>query len=126
MTMRRFFAGLLAFGVALGCTYAQTRTKESLRSLAGVYVHVLPLARELEAGGLTTKQVQAEVESSVRRAGIMVYPEPQAGEGSANLAVVIDCVKHPQGPLIYSVEVSLIQQATLVRLPQAGIFAAQT
>jgi hypothetical protein len=43
--------------LAIGA-FAQTKPRESLHGLHGVFVCVVPLDRALEAGGLTAKQVQ--------------------------------------------------------------------
>jgi hypothetical protein len=107
-------------------SYTQTLPRESLRGLHGVFVHVLPVGKDVEAGGLSTTQVESSVKKALRNADIEVFSEPQPADGSANLAVVIDIVKHPQGPYIYAVEVSLLQQVHLARTGEAKPFPAQT
>jgi hypothetical protein len=124
--MKRFiclFVGLLVFVVGAN---SQTRSTESLRGLRGLFVYVDPLNKDLESGGLSKSQVQTEVEAILRRSSIIIESEPQSSESFANLAIVIDTVKHRQGPLIYSVEVSLLQKVRLARTPDAGVFPAQT
>jgi hypothetical protein len=116
---------LLSLGAAL-ISHPETRPKESLRGLHGVYVHVLSVGKDVEAGGLSTIQVQNAVEKALRQAGITVYREPQPVDGSANLGIVIDIVKHPQGPYLYGVEVSLLQEVHLARTKEAEPFPAQT
>ena len=69
-------------------SYSQTRPRESLRGLNGVYV---------EAGGVSTSNVQKAVETQLREAGIPLHSEPQPADGSANLAIIINTIKHPQG-----------------------------
>lgn len=123
---RKFFAlAVLSLLVALG-SYSQTRPKESLRGLHGVFVYVHPVGKDVEAGGLSTIQVQNAVEKALRQAGITVYPEAQPADGSANLVIIVDIVKHPQGPYLYSVGVELLQEVHLARTHEADPFPAQT
>ena len=105
---------------------AQTRPRESLRGLPGVYVYVHPVEKDVEAGGLLRSQIQSAVEGALRKAGITIYSEPQPADGSANLTIVVDTIKHPQGPYLYSVEVSLLQEVHLARRREPDPFPAQT
>jgi hypothetical protein len=105
---------------------AQTRPRESLRGLHGVYLYVAPVAKEVEAGGLTAAQVKKVSEKALKDAGLEIYSEPQPPEGSANVAVTIDLVKYSDAAYLYSVNVSVLQEARLVRLPDEGTFPAQT
>jgi len=105
---------------------SQTRPRESLRGLNGVYVHVMPVGKDVEAGGLSTSQTQRAVQAQLREAGIPVHDEPQSANGSANLVVIIDTVKHPQGAYLYEVEVSLLQEVHLARRQDPDPFPAQT
>lgn len=107
-------------------SYSQTRTKESLRGLTGVYVYVLPVGKEIEAGGLSRIQIQKAVQKQLSDAAITLYNEPQSAEGSANLAITIDTVKYSQGAFLYTVEVELLQEVHLARRADPEPFAAQT
>jgi len=80
------------------------------------------LARMLEDGGLTTIQVQHAAEKALHQAGITVYSEPQPADGSANLVINIDIVKHPQGPYLYGVSVSFLQEVHLARTKKLSPF----
>jgi len=115
---------LLLLPSALGAQAPSS--KESMRGLSGVYIHVLPLQKELEANGLSATEIHKVVEGAVRKAGIVVYDTPQPVDGNANLAIVIDTVKHPQGPVIYGVEVSLLQEVHLMRQPNTNPTPGQT
>jgi len=106
--------------------HSQTRPKESLRGLSGVYIYVLPLGREVEAGGLSSSQIQKAVETQLREAGIPIQREPNPADGSANLTIVVDTLKHPQGAYLYDIEVSLLQEVHLARLQGSDSFPAQT
>jgi len=106
--------------------HSQTRPRESLRGLSGVYVYVQPVEKDVEAGGLSTSQIQKVVETQLRGAGILLQSEPQPADGSANLVVIVNTVKHPQGAYIYDVEVSLLQEVHLARLQGTESFPSQT
>jgi hypothetical protein len=107
-------------------SYSQTRPRESLRGLSGVYVYVQPVGKEVEAGGLSRDQIRKAVETQLRDARIPIHSEPQPGDGSANLAIIIDTVKHPQGAYLYEVQVSLLQEVHLARRQDPDPFPAQT
>jgi len=119
---------LLVLGTIMSATVspAQTRARESLRGLRGVYLYVLPVAKEVESGGLTTVQIKKVAEQALKDAGLEIYSEPHPPESSANVAVTIDLVKYPDAAYLYSVNVSVLQEARLVRLPDEGTFPAQT
>ena len=103
------------FLLAVPLLRAQTRPRESLRGLTGIYVYVHPVSKEVEAGGLTTSQIQKAVLAQLREAGIQILNEPQASDGAANLGVIISTVKRSQGEYLFEVEVSLLQEVHLAR-----------
>jgi hypothetical protein len=106
--------------------HSQTRPRESLRGLNGVYIYVLPVGKDVEAGALSTSQIQKVVETQLREAGIPIHNEPNPADGSANLAITVDTLKHPQGAFLYDVEVSLLQEVHLKRRQESDSFPAQT
>jgi len=117
----------IVFLLSVSTSQSQTRQRESLRGLNGVYVHVQPVVREVEAGGLSTIQVQNAVEKQLREAGISLQSEPQAANGSATLVIVIGTVKRPaEEAYLFDVEVSLLQAVHLVRRNDPDPFPAQT
>jgi hypothetical protein len=81
----------LSLCVTLNCT-SQVHPEESLRGLHGVFVYVHPVGQDIEAGGLLTHQVKDAVGKALRKAGIMVYGQPQPAEGLAILEPVINKV----------------------------------
>ena len=106
---------------------SQTRQKESLRGLNGVYVYVEPVAKEVEAGGLSRTQIQNAVQEQLREAGIPIQSEPQSANGSATLVIVISTVKRPaEAAYLFDVEVSLLQAVHLARQNDPDPFPAQT
>jgi hypothetical protein len=127
--MNRSF--LIAIGIVVlisgSIGQSQTRQRESLRGLNGVYVYVQPVAKEVEAGGLPTIQIQTVVEKQLRGAGISVQSEPQPANGSATLVIVIGIVKRPaEEAYVFDVEVSLLQAVRLARRDDPDLFPAQT
>jgi len=120
----------LAFLALFSCfTFAassQTLPRESLRGLNGVFLYVHPVGKDVEAGGLSTQQVRKVAETQLREAGISIYSEPQPGDGSANLVVILETVKSPQGTYVYEVEVSLLQEVHLARRQEPDSFPSQT
>ena len=119
---------LLVLGTITGVATspAQTRPRESLRGLRGIYLYVAPVAKEVETGGLTTVRIRKVTEQALKDAGLEIYSEPQPPESSANVAITIDLVKYSDAAYLYSVNVSVLQEARLVRLPDEGTFPAQT
>jgi hypothetical protein len=75
---------------------------------------------------VSTSNVQKAVETQLREAGIPLHSEPQPADGSANLAIIINTIKHPQGAYLYDVEVSLLQEVHLARRQEPDPFPAQT
>jgi hypothetical protein len=125
--MNTKLAGILTAFLLFGSIlHSQTRPRESLRGLNGVYIYVLPVGKDVEAGGLSTGQIQKAVETQLREAGIPIQGEPNPADGSANLAITVDTLRHPQGAYLYDVEVSLLQEARLVRRQDSDSFPAQT
>jgi hypothetical protein len=124
--LRKFLLlAVLSLCATLNC-HSQAHPEGSLRGLHGVFVYVHPVGKDIEAGGLSTNQIQNAVEKALREAGIIVYGEPQPAEGSANLIIEINLVKHPQGPYLYGVEVGLVQEVHLSRTKGSEPFPAKT
>jgi hypothetical protein len=124
--MPRIITTVAAVLVLAGVLQSQTKPKESLRGLNGVYLYVHPLDKDVEAGGLTAMKIKNAVETQLRSAGIPIHNEPNPANGSANLAILVNTLKHPQGVYLYDVGVSLLQEVRLTRLSAADSFPAQT
>jgi hypothetical protein len=122
---------LIVVGIAIlilaSTVQSQTRERESLRGLNGVYVYVQPVAKDVEAGGLSTTQIQSAVEKQLRGAGISLLGEPQEANGSATLVIAVGIVKRPsEEAYLFDVEVSLLQTVRLARRNDTDTFPAQT
>lgn len=108
-------------------SFAQTSAaKESLRGLRGVFVSVLPIAKDAETNALSANQLQKIVESELRKAGVPILIEAKSGGEYAKLVIVIDTIKHPQGIYLFTVSVSVVQEMQISRLQGKGIFPAET
>ena len=118
------FAAL--FLIVPAVSNCQSSARESLRGLNGVFVYVHPVDSDVEKGGLTTSQIKSAVEAALHQAGIPMHGEPQPADGSANLAIEISVVKHPQGPYVYTAGVSLVQVVHLARLQVPDPLPAET
>lgn len=105
---------------------SQTRPRESLRGLSGVFVYVHPVAKEVEAGGLSTTQIQKIVQGKLTDAGIPIQSEPQSTNGSATLVVIIDTVKNSPGAYLFEVDLSVLQEVHLARRQDPESFPSQT
>lgn len=125
-TVNKKLALLMLFSCFTFVASSQTLPRESLRGLNGVFLYVHPVGKEVEAGGLSTQQVRKVAETLLFEAGIPVQNEPQPGNGSANLVVIIETVKNPQGVYVYEVEVSLLQEVHLARRQEPDSFPSQT
>jgi hypothetical protein len=82
--------------------------------------------KDVEAGGLSISKIRKEVETQLREADIPIQSGPNPANGSANLAIIVDILKHPQGAYLYDVEVSLLQEVHLARIQIPDSFPAQT
>lgn len=127
LSLRRLALIALVIFVSVATSQSQTRPRESLRGLNGVCVYVQPVAKEVEAGGLSTIQIQSAVEKQLRAAGIALQSDPQPANGSAMLVVAIGIVKRPaEEAYLFDVEVSLLQAVRLIRRDDPDPFPAQT
>jgi hypothetical protein len=102
--------------------------RETLKGLPGVVVSVWDVAPETAHGGVTTQQLQTEVERQVRHAGITVFSSEEAGAPAdrAVLTVSVTTLQHPGGLAAYAVDLAVYQTATLVRDPTPRSLATWT
>jgi hypothetical protein len=122
---RLVVAGLLLVGLTAAAELRRSQFKDSLRDLKGVYV--LAQLGDLHPEGLATNTIERRVKEKLGAAGIRVDPTPNQFHGSANLCVTVDTVRAEElGVYLFTVEVALLQEARLTRLPHAPSVAAQT
>jgi hypothetical protein len=124
--MKNIYSIMFMFMFAVSA-YGQTENpKESLRGLKGVYVKVAPVAENARNDGLKAERLQDVIASQLRAAGINIHTQSQASDGYANLIVIVDTVKHPQGPYLFTVSVGVVQNVKLSRLTNASDIPAET
>jgi hypothetical protein len=124
--MEKIYSTLLLFLFAVSA-YGQTENpKESLRGLKGIYVNVAPVDESARKDGLNSERIHQVVANQLRAAGINIHTQPQASDGYANLIVIVDTIKHPQGPYLFTVSVRVVQNVKLSRLTNASDIPAET
>jgi len=101
--------------------------RATLQGLRGVRVLVEDLAPEVEREGLVKDQLQKSVEERLRSAGIRVLTQEEAdqapGEPYLYVNVNIRFAKGEEAICSYSIDVALIQNVTLVRIPKQTSYA---
>jgi len=98
----------------------------TLRGLQGVGVLVEQLPPEVENEGLRRNQIQAEVESKLRMAGIKVLTKEECakmpGEPYLYINLNINITKTESDIYPYSIDVMLIQKVFLLRDPEKNTY----
>ena len=101
--------------------------RATLRGLKGVRVLVEKLPPEVEQEGLKRDQVQMEVESRLRTAGIKVLTKEEAfntlGEPFLYINVNVNIAKTESDIYPYGIDMSLIQKVSLLRDPKLTSYA---
>jgi hypothetical protein len=96
--------------------------RTTLRGLKGVGVLVEKLPSEVEQGGLNRDQIQMEVESRLRTAGIKVLTKEEAfntpGEPFLYVNINVNIAKTESDIYPYSIDLLLIQKVSLLRDPK--------
>ena len=101
--------------------------RATLQGLKGVGVLVEKLPPEVEQEGLKRDQVQMEVESKLRTAGIKVLTKEEAfntpGEPFLYINLNINIAKTESDIYPYSIDLLLIQKVSLLRDPKLTSYA---
>ncbi len=94
----------------------EKRQADTLRDLSGVYFIIEPLRADVEADGLTTAQIQQDVELKLRHAGIylMTETEWERTPGKPFLYIRVNTVKK-EARYAYHLQVKLFQRVRLER-----------
>ncbi len=102
-----------------GWALDDTSTRATLKGLSGVGVWVGDLAADVAQHGVTTQQLQTEVERQIRRAGITVFSSLEAGVPAdrAVVTVSVTTLQHTGGLYAYAVDLAVYQAAALLRDP---------
>jgi hypothetical protein len=116
---------LMLAGLVLTCpagfqafSYDGSLTRETLRGLQGIEVLMENIAPEAEPDGLTTRQVQTDVELRLRQSGIRVLSreEGRTTPGRPSLYINVNTSKRDgRGFYAYHVTVALNQDVWLAR-----------
>src|SRR6266516_1438415 len=120
-SISRVLIGLAVLGGLLGlpalgsCADDGDFARATLRGLQGVYVLIEDITPENERAGLTTQQLQTDVEGQLRHAGMPVLTKEQAFrvQGAPFLYVYVHLVPHPIGLTAYCILVEVNQRASL-------------
>lgn len=105
---------------AAGAPTKLTDKQWSLVEIDALYVFVQGLTEGAKKAGLTTKQIQTEVEDKLKQLGIRVVSEEEGLRlaGSPVLYVNISAHKRTRtAAFVYHVDVGVLQKVTLVRDP---------
>ena len=101
--------------------------RATLRGLKGVGVLVEKLPPEVEQEGLKRDQLQMEVESRLRRAGVKVLTKEEAfntpGEPYLYININVNIAKTEADIYPYGIDMSLIQKVSLLRDPKLTSYA---
>ena len=119
---------ILIFGLASSLSAVNGKSnRATLRGLDGVGVLVEQLPREVEAEGLTRNQLQKNVESRLRGAGIRVLTREECqkrpGEPYLYINVNVNIAKTESEVYPYSIDAALIQKVSLLRNPKQTTYA---
>jgi len=107
--------GLISLPALGRCADDGDFARATLRGLQGVSVLIEDLPPESARAGLTTQQLQTEVEEQLRHAGIPVLTKEQAFrlQGARYVYVYVHLVPHPIGLTVYTILVEVNQRASL-------------
>ena len=121
---------VLASTLTLSCPLLAINGKSNqatLRGLKGVGVLVEHLPPEVEKEGLTKSQLQMDIESKLKMAGIKVLTKDEVfrtpGEPHLYINVNVNMAKTESDIYPYSIDILLIQQVSLLRDPNLTTFA---
>jgi hypothetical protein len=101
--------------------------RATLKGLVGVRVLVEEVAPEIEKSGLTKNKLEADVEATLKKAGIKVLTQEEVLKtpGEPYLYVNINAAagKMQSNLYSYSIDIALIQNVVLERDPKAYTYA---
>ena len=107
--------GLIGLPALGRCADDGDFARATLRGLQGVYVLLEDIKPEMARAGLTTQQLQTDVEGQLRQAGMPVLTKDQAFrmQGAPYLYIYVHLLPHPIGLTAYSILVEVNQRASL-------------
>ena len=101
--------GLISLPALGRCADDGGFARATLQGLQGVSVLIEDIPPESARAGLTTQQLQTDVEEQLRQAGIPVLTKDQAFrmQGAPYLYVYVHLVPHPIGLTVYAILVEI-------------------
>ncbi len=98
----------------------------TLQGLTALFVLVEIADPEIEKDGLTSKQIQKDIEQRLKKAGIKVLSKKEwmKTKGGGYLYVNINARKSGYGVYTSGINLELVQKVHLVRNPKRVVFAA--
>jgi hypothetical protein len=117
-----FFVCALIIAIAYsGFAIVARSNRATLRGLSGIGVLMERLPPEVEKGGLKTNQLQTDVESKLRKAGIKILSREECaktpGEPYLYVNLNVNIAKTESDVYPYTIDVMLIQRVSLQRNP---------
>jgi hypothetical protein len=96
-------------------------TRPTLRGLQGILLHVDPLNPQIEKSGLTTDQIQTDIESKLNLAGIHVLPREEflkrIGHPYLYVNINISMLQTQITRYVFYIRIELNQEVQLLRSP---------
>ena len=129
---RKYFVLVVVLGAFITSgPYAHAQddetTRPTLRGLQGIFVYVEPLDTQIEQNGLTRNQIQTDMESVLKLAGIHVLPKEEflKGIGHPYLYgnVNISMLRTQITRYLFYIRIELHQEVLLVRAPNTKVSA---
>jgi hypothetical protein len=107
--------GLIGLAERGSCASASDADRETLRGLPGMSVLVESLEPDVERAGLTTHQLQIDVELQLRKAGIRIFTKEESLRVPGHPLVYVNAfvLLHPKGQAAYFISIALHQWASL-------------
>jgi hypothetical protein len=122
--LRHVFPLLLVLSTCALAQDAHDEAVKSLRGLSGVHVEVEDLHDNARAVGLTEDKIRADVELSLRRAGVTVLSRDEALNQSGAPYLYVNVNTVPKGRSYgFSMSVEFVQVIKLDRDPSISLFA---
>jgi len=122
VTLGLVFLFTLFLGTSSLFALTTETNRATLRGLDGVRVLVEDLPPELEQAGLTKNQLQNDVESKLRGAGIKTLSQEECfktpGEPYFYININVNTTKNEGGLYAYSIDIGLVQNIVLQRDPK--------
>jgi hypothetical protein len=100
-------------------------TRRTLRGLKEIFLYVEPLDPQIEEMGLTGKQIQMDIESKLKLAGIKVQPGEEFSKSRGHpylyVNVNISMLKTQITRYLFYIRIELNQEVALVRTPEVRV-----